>query len=323
MRLTLLAGVFAAALAVPLSARAALDPYLPPDTQLFLSLDLRKAFDSDLFKTHVLGHARQALRAVASADEALKDLGLDPFRHINRIVLASPSAAEKDRGLAIVHGTFDTDKFKARADKLRKADSESVKIHEVPLGGGAKHDVCEIVVPGADLSLYIALASGKVLLASPGKDYVVDALKQAKAGRKPALKDKAVEALLEAIDDKLPVAVAVPGKALASVVGTELLPEKLLDGIDAVGGGLSIGEEIKLDLAITAKETDNARTVRDAAERYGKLGLGLLGVLSGEDSPPALDFAFDLLKSLKASGKGKVVRLSATIKAQTLRGLFR
>ena len=80
MRLTLLAGVFAVALAAPVPARAALDPHLPPDTQLYLALDLRKAFDSDLFKKNILGHARDAIKAVESADEALKDLGLDPFK---------------------------------------------------------------------------------------------------------------------------------------------------------------------------------------------------------------------------------------------------
>ena len=319
MRLSFCAGILAAALAAPCPARA-LDPHLPPDTQLYLALDLRKVFDSAVFKKNVLGPARETIKAVEPLEEALKGLGLDPFKDIDRVILASPGAAEADRGLAIVHGAFDAAKFKAYAAKRKNADDDSVKLHDVPLGGGARHTVYEVAVPGSDQSLFVAVASPKVLLASLGKDYVVEAIKQGRSGKKPVLKDKGVAELIERLDPKLPLALALPGKALAGLGLEEVLPQGALEGVEAIGAGLSLAEEAKLELAITAKEADNAKAIRDQSGRAGKLALGALALWSGDD--PTLNFAYEVLRSLKIGGRGKVVSVTVTVKAGTLRGLF-
>src|SRR4051812_35495167 len=166
----------AVCLAVSAAARAEIDPHLPADTQSYLALNVRQMCDSDLFKAQLLGPARDLIKQTEPLKQALDDLGLDPFKHVDRVVIASPSSNEADRGLIVAYGMFDADKFKARADKLKKAGDDGMKLHDVPLGGGVRHPVYEVPVPGKDLSVFLAVKDAKTLLVSPGKDYVVDAL---------------------------------------------------------------------------------------------------------------------------------------------------
>ena len=315
LRFALLVGVLVGSA----PAKAAVDPYTPPDTNIYVAIDLRQAFDSDFFKENVLETVREVLGQFSEAETVLKDLGLNPFKDIDRVVLASPAAKENDRGLIIAHGRFDTAKFKSRADKLKKAKDESVTIHTVPLGGGATHEVYEVALPGQEVGLFVTLLDGKTLLASPGKDYVVDALKTARDKKKSELKNKDLAALISRWEvSKQALTIALPGTALA---GLEIPGfEDALKDVEAVGGGLTIGKELKLDLAVSGKTEENARVIRSMMERGVKLataGLALVG-----DDNKELGLLYEVVKSIKVIGKGKVVGVSARITAETLQDLF-
>jgi hypothetical protein len=300
-------------------AKAAVDPCTPTDTNIYVAIDLRQAFDSAFFKDNVLETVREVLGQFSDAETVLKDLGLNPFKDIDRVVLASPAAKENDRGLIIARGKFDTAKFKSRADKLKKAKDESVTIHTIPLGGGATHDVYEMALPGQDLSLFVTLLDGSTLLASPGKDYVVDALKTARDKKKSELKNKELAALIARLEtSKQALTVAFPGSALA---GLEIPGfEGALKGVEAVGGGLTIGKELKLDLAVSSKTEENARELRSLMDRGVKLATAGLALV-GEDNKE-LSLLYEVVKSIKVIGKGKVVGVSARITAETLQDLF-
>ena len=94
--------VLALVLAGPAAgARAAdLDPYLPADTESYLSVNVRQILDSPVFKKQLLVPARAAIKEAAGGqlDLVLKDLGLDPFKDIDRLIIASPAAGDTDRG---------------------------------------------------------------------------------------------------------------------------------------------------------------------------------------------------------------------------------
>ncbi|MGL4550048.1 MAG: hypothetical protein ACRC33_02575, partial [Gemmataceae bacterium] len=249
-----------AALALgPTAARAAIDPHAPADTQLYVAIDLRQTFDSEFFKENLLEPARDLIKQVEGANEVLRELGLDPFKDIDRLVISSPGAKEQDRGLLVAYGRFDADKFKKRVERLKKDADEGVKLHDVPLGAGAKHTVYEVAVPGTEVAAYVALKDGKTLLLSPGKDYVVDALKAGRDGKKPELKSKELQALIERLEvGKQALTVALPGGALAGADDVVPGAAAALKGIEAVGGGLTFARELRLDLAITAATEENA-----------------------------------------------------------------
>jgi hypothetical protein len=113
---------------------ADLDRYLPEDTETLLNLNVRQILDSPLIKKHALEAAQEALRGNDQIQNILKDLGFDPFKDLDRIQVAAPGGADKDRGLVIVRGRFDLDKFKAKAEGTATNNGENLKVHKV-LGG--------------------------------------------------------------------------------------------------------------------------------------------------------------------------------------------
>lgn len=318
--------VLVLALAGPVVARAAdVDPLLPVDTESYASVNVRQILDSELFKKQLLPHLKQALQEAGgeTLNKTLKDLGIDPFKDVDRLTMATPGGAEADRGLILAQGTFDPDKFKTKAEAVARDTPDLLKLHKVPLGGGMSHPVYEVVIPNQDQSLFVAIANNKLLLASPGKDYVVDALRQARDKKKGTLKNKEFQALLERMDPKQSLSVAFLGKSLAKA-DNEIVPGFLteaLAGVEAIGGGVSVTNEVKLDLLLASKDGDSARKMQAALDKMLKLalvGLSLLG-----DERKELTLLLDLVKSLKVSSRGTVVSITARLSQDLLEDFFK
>jgi len=321
------AAVLVLALAGSAPARAAdIDPFLPPDTENYLSVNVRQIVDSPLFQKQLLAPLRQML--VESGGEAvqgvLKDLGVDPFKNVDRVTIVSPSTTEADRGLIIVHGTFDPAKFEAKGKESAKANAETLKLHSAPLAGGAKATIWEVVVPQQqETSLFVALASPKTLVLSPGKDYVVDALKQHALKAKPALKNKEIAALVEKMDPKQSVSIAVMGKSLANA-NNEVVPGFLAEAfgkVEAVGGGLTVNEDVKLELMLAAADSDAAARMQKSLDKVAKaaiVGLALLG-----EERKELSLLLEVVKSIKVSNKGRVVSVGGKLSQDLLEDFFK
>jgi hypothetical protein len=301
-----------------------IDPHVPPDTEFYLSVNVRQLLESPLIKKNALQAIKEALANAEEVNEVLKELGFDPFKDLDRVTVAGPVGKDADRGLMIVTGAFDVKKFEKRADTAAKDNADALKINKVPLGGGATHLVYEVSVPGQDQTLYVAVANNKTILASPGKDYVVDALKAARLKKKPLLKNKGFAAVVEKMELKQAVTIAAAGKALAGLADADGLPESVREAvgnIDAVAGGLSVGRELKLELAVSTKEERTAGSVRRSASKGVALALAGLALLGEERKE--LNLLIEVLKTVKVAGKGKVVSVSARLTADVLDDFFK
>src|SRR5215472_6282968 len=146
------------------SGRAAdLDPYLPEDSEVVINVNVRQIVDSTLFKNNALEAAQEALRGNDQIQDILKDLGFDPFKDFDRLIVAAPIGAENDRGLLIAHGRFDAAKFKAKGEEAAKDNPDNLKITKI-LGG--KHTLYEVNTPDLDSPLFVALAGRDTILVS-------------------------------------------------------------------------------------------------------------------------------------------------------------
>jgi hypothetical protein len=305
-------------------ARAAeLDRYLPADSEVVINLNVRQLLDSPLAKAHGLRHARAVLKDADQVDDILKELGFDPFKDLDRVIVAGPGGTDKDRGLLIAHGRFDRAKFRAKAQEAARDHEDVLKIHKVPDGAGGRREVYEVILPEqGDLpgSLFVALADDTTLLASPGKDYVVDALKQA-AGGKAALKDKDFQGLLESVDDRQSLSIAAVGTALKKSI--EQAPGGMLAGLEkftAVAGGLTLGEDIKIEVTFATRDAADAKDLRDTVDRGLKLALAGLAVLGqNSEAGPGLELALDLVKGLKVTARGKTVTIKGRLDGDVIR----
>jgi hypothetical protein len=158
--------------AVP--GRAAdIDKFVPEDSEVIATFNVRQLLDSAVVKKIGLDRAKDALKNIEEATDVLKALDFDPFKDLDQVITASPGGNAEDKGLIIAHGKFDVAKFKAKAEEVAKTNGDVLKIHK----SGA-NQIYEVKIQAEqDVTLFVAIASKDTILASPGKDYVVDALK--------------------------------------------------------------------------------------------------------------------------------------------------
>ena len=293
------------------AARAGeLDRFLPADTEVVVTFNVKQMFDSGLAKKLGLDKAKEQLKELGDASDILKDLGFDPFKDIDRILVAGPGGNDQDKGLVIVYGTFDLDKFKAKADDAAKNFSDNLKIHKV-----GDHVLYEVIVPPNDMSLFVALPRKDVVLISPGKDYVVDALKKVDPKEKSAVKSKEMRTLLEKMNDKQTITVAALGSALAK--GLADTPAKdWADKLDAAAGGVTFTDDLKIEVVLSAKNADDARDIEKSVDEGVKSALTVVALLAGSEKK--LNVILELLKSIKTKVDDKTVTIKGLLDADAI-----
>src|SRR5581483_10421375 len=158
-----------------------------------------------------------------------------------------------------------------------------------------------------EMSVFVALAGKDTLLASPGKDYVVDALRKAGPRGRATLKDKELQALLEKMSPRQTLAIAASGSALAKAH---------LEKIGTLGGGLTVEDGIQLEIALGAKDADAAKDIQKQLDVGLKQALLLVTAIaaSNEELNPLLD----VIKTVKVGVKDKVVTVKAAVDADAI-----
>lgn len=306
-------------------ARAAdVDPYLPDDAEAVLTVNVRQILDSPLIKKHALETVQKLIESSSLKD--LKDLDLDLQKDIDRLIFAN-SGSEADRLLFIAHGRYEVAKFEVKALQLANAQPKQWKITLVPDGAGGQYKILESSRwfdlsgkrPGVkEKSAYVALLDKRVLVVSPAKDLVIDALDKARGRKKADLKSKELKALLEKADGKQSVWIAalprVFAKALPGDDDSSIKEE--LAKVEAISGGVTIDEDVKLEIALAVRDGDTARELSTEINEGINIVLTLVAVMSREKKE--LEPALDALKTIKATAKGNAIILKGAISADMI-----
>src|SRR5262249_6096895 len=312
-----LAAVLGVALAAAPARAAEVDKYLPDDTQEVVMVNVKQLLDSGLFKKYGLEPAQQALKDNGDIADILKDLGFDPFKDLDRVVVGSAGGDDPEKVLVIAHGHFDLDKFKAKGEDAAKTHPHHLKIHKPDKGPL----IYEVKLPQSDTPAFVALADKNTMLVSPGKDYVIDALKKIDAP-KPTVKNKEIQTLIERMDGKQTVSMAVLGNALTK--GGDLnnfIPKETLESIDAVGGGLTVGDDVKLEVVVTAKSADAAKDIREGVNDKLKQAEAALALLATQQKE--LEPVLEIVKSMKTTAKDKTVSLKGEVSAELIEKIIK
>ncbi len=303
------------------------DRYLPADTEVYNVVNIRQILGSALVKNTVgVDKIRDLINSVDEAKTILKDLALDPLKDIDRIISAGPATGEQDKGLMIITGRFDVDKWRARAAKEAKDNKDVVKVHKLKDGQGGEHTVYELVLaealpnlpPGANLSLFVGFASKNTILASVSKDYLIDGLK-VKDDTRAKLKNKAFQEMIEKMDEKQSFATVMNAEALAKAQGIEQAPQQvkdILSKLATVNLGITLTDGIRLEASAGAKNADDARALRDQLKQGLDAGKGLL-LLAGMGNPQ-LEPLKDFVDSIKVTLKDKVISLKGEVSGEAL-----
>jgi hypothetical protein len=301
-----------AALLLTAPARAAdVDKLLPDDTETVVQLNVKQILTSPLGKKLPVDKLRDALQSQDEASQVLTDLGFDPFRDVDSITVAFSGGKEPDRGLLIVRGKFDTAKFKAKAEEVARDMGDVVKIHKVPNGPGGESLLYEVNAPGQPDTIFVALAGDRLLLASAGKDYVLDALDKEAGKRTTSLKNKALQTLLARTDQKQSFWMTLQPNTLAKSPLHDTLPnlKETLDKVEAATLGVNLDRDVKFRFAVVAKTTADAQDLHGKIKQGLNAGLASLLLFSDESTEPLVDF----LKTIKPKIKEKVVSIEFVV----------
>jgi hypothetical protein len=91
----------------------------------------------------------------------------------------------------------------------------------------------------------------------------------------------------------------------------------VLSKVDAVGGGVTVGDEIKVEVAVSAKSADDAKTVKDGIDACVKQVRLTLAALAFADSKQ-IDALLDVVNGVKASVKDKTVLIKAAVSPEAV-----
>jgi hypothetical protein len=297
-------------LGVPGARAADFEKYLPEDTQTVAGINVRQILDSSLVKKYALERIKEALKSEDEAQKILKDLGFDPLKDLDNVVIAAPGGSDADKGLIIVRGRFDVAKFEAKAEEVAKKKGELLQIEKV----GA-NKIYKLVLQ--EQTFYASFVGPDTLLAAPGKDYLVKALDKTKSPG-TALKNKELQALLTKVDTKRSIWMAVPGSAFPKElpIDNDKL-KKSLDSIESLTGGIHVADDVKLEFLITAKDAAGAKDLVQTIKGFLAQAKGFLALAGGDQLAPLVD----VLGTAKATAEDKTITLAAVLSADVIEKL--
>jgi WD40 repeat protein/tRNA A-37 threonylcarbamoyl transferase component Bud32 len=285
----------------------ALERYLPDDTEMVLRVNVRQVLDSALakdigLKDRLKQWLRTTLSNPAEAQQVLDDLGLDLFRDINLVTIATPGAL--DNPLIVLEGMFDVARFQAKADKMARSDL--LKVHPLPDGQGK---VYETNLPTLPRPLFVKLISKSTLVLAPDKGRVLEALDK-EAGRKKTALRSDVQALLDRVDPRWSIWAVAPGSALEqSPLGNGAAIKELVAKVQDVFAGITIDKDMSITLKVTARKAEETKTIADGLEEGLDQAQGFLALVA--NSQPEMKPLLNVLRNTKPNVKDKAVMLEA------------
>jgi hypothetical protein len=280
------------------AAKAAdVEQFFPSETEVVVSINVKQVLDSPMGRKNT-GRMQDELKKIDVVQSNLEALGFDPFHDLSSITLAGAGGNDNDKLIIVVKGKFDKAKFQAKADELAKGGDEIVKI--IKSDGKTFY---ETNIPGQSKPFFVALLDGATLVASPARGMITDAYEISAGTKKTALK-KEVEELLRQNDPNQSVALAALGTAVSKG-----LPQ--LEKIRSLRGGMTVEDDIKLELVIAATDTDAgkefAKTLKDGLDQAK-------GLLSQSELAPLAG----VINALKVSEAGSVVTVKGQISREVL-----
>ena len=92
----------------------------------------------------------------------------------------------------------------------------------------------------------------------------------------------------------------------------------MIEKIQALGGGLTISDEIKLELVATTKNMRDAKELGDSAKAGLNLILAFAAAFTNNNDSPEAEFVVEIIKSLRITNKGGAVVVKGRISSDLI-----
>ena len=292
-------------------ARAAdVDKLLPNDCECVLTVNVAQLLGSDLNKKHGLLKMEELLKSDEGIQDHLKSLGLDPLKDIASVAWASADTGDASKALIIIHGKFDPKKFEAKADEVVQTYGDVLKIHKV---GPARF--YEVSIPGQS-PYFVAVVDSGTIVASAGKEYVVEALTKAAGSKKSEVKKELADLVRKVEADRTLWLVALKSALEHSPLSADDNARPVLAKIETGYLGVSVSQELKAEFDLTTKSAETAKELdKELMEKLDR-AKGIVSILVG--NVKELQILLDLAEAMKVTSQGSTVSLRGQIGAAAI-----
>src|SRR5438876_1824558 len=269
-------GIFLAMLLMAAPARAAeVDRLLPNDCECVLTVNVNQLLTSELNKKHGLLKMEELLKSNEGIQDHFKSLGLDPLKDISSVTWASADTGDPGKALIIIHGKFDLKKFEAKADEVAQTYGDILKIHKV----GASR-LYEVGIPGQS-PYFVAVADPATIIASAGKEYMIEALNKIAGTKKPEVKKELTELVRKVEPDRTLWLVALKTALEHSPLSADDNARPVLAKIETGYLGVSVGRDLKAEFDLTTKSAEAAKELdKELLDKLDK-AKGIVSILVG------------------------------------------
>jgi hypothetical protein len=308
-RLGLAAAAALLAATTPTARAADVDKLLPADSEYVIAVNVRQVLDSDIIKKYALGQIKDFL-AGGDAQKFLKELGLDPLKDVDRVVIGASGTDQTDfKGLAVLRGKFDPERLYKAAEAQTKKDPDHFSL----VKDGA--DVMFKYQPDQGNPVYGTVINDSTVVLGSDKKLVSAALAASGGDKRPAI-NKDLAALISRMDDKSSLYVCLVTKDKLSKLklpqgGAPANLQDQLGKLDTVSAAVRVTAditfEVNLGMADEAAAGEMGKSVDDGINQIR----GLLPFLVAND--PKMKPLADAAKSLKSGVKGKSVSISGKL----------
>lgn len=307
--------------AAPVARAAEPDKLLPADSEFVLSVNLKQILDSDIIKKYALEQLKQALQG-NDAKKFLTDLGLDPLKDVDRVVVGGSGKDQADaKVVLVIHGKFDPEKLFKSAEAQTKKDPDHFSL----LKDGK--DVMFKYQPDNGNPVYGTVVDETTVVAGSDKKMVTTALAAAGATGKKAAVSKDLSALITRMDDKASLwMVAVVKDKLNNVKlpggggGNPALKDQLAK-LETMSAVVRVTADIALDVTLGMKDADAADEMGKSIEEGLMQVKGLLPFLAAQN--PQMKPLVEASKSLKSTVKDKSVTITAKLPGSAIGELLK
>lgn len=297
------------------TARAAEpDKLLPASTDTVVQVNVRQILDSDITKKYALEQLKQFLDG-NDAKKFLTELGLDPLKDIDQLVIGASGASKDDaKALIIVHGKFNPDKLTRAAEAQTKKDPD--KYSKIKDGNTT---IFKFVPDAGDQSVYVTILDENTILGATEKKLITSAVKANEANERANIKGE-LASLIKKLDGKASIYAAsiLKGKFdEVKIPGGGQIPidlsafQELIPKIETLSFVVQVKSDVSIEVTVGMKNETAAGDFQTAFDEFMKQVKPLIQI-AGAAEPRAKPLA-DVLGTIKTSTKNKDVVIAGKI----------
>lgn len=275
-------GMFVLALALIAAPLRSAEPdrYLPRDARFVVTVNVRQAVDSAVFKKYGQPPIKGAINANKELSKLLNGLNFDPLNDVKSIVVAGPGDPQKL--LTIIRGKFDLENIENLTDAIAQ-NSEALKIT-------IDSTVRVYQFKSDDLTGYAAFVDPDTLVLSNQREYIAQSIFLANDKKKDLKYDKGLLGMLAKADGKKSIWMVgyIPDEAKQKLAENPLAAN-MARKLSTFAGGIQFGEGIQSEIQLHAdpRTAEELRVLLDNAR-----GLILLAARENKDMRELLDQLF-------------------------------